>query len=308
MNEYTANPRFIDLASQQKLIRHKIDMAISKVLDHGQYIMGPEVSVLEDELKDFAGAKYAITCANGTDAISLVLRAWNISPGTVIFVPSFTYVASAEAVAQLGAVPFFVDVCEKTFNMCPDSLKAAIKECKSLGLRCEAVIAVDLFGQPASIDEIVLIARDENLMVLVDAAQSFGASSRERSVGSLGDATTTSFFPAKPLGCYGDGGAVFTNDNSTAEAIRSLSLHGKGTNKYDHIRVGVNSRLDTIQAAILIEKLKIFPEELKQRNLLADFYNVHLKNILEVPVILGDNISSWAQHFEKWKRDTTFLT
>ena len=162
MSEYTANTRFIDLASQQKLIKSRIDSAIAKVLDHGEYIMGPEVYALEDKLKAFTGASHAITCANGTDAISLVLMAWGTSPGSVVFVPSFTYVASAEAVAQLGACPYFVDVCEKTFNICPESLRSAIKDCKSLGLRCDAIIAVDLFGQPASIDEIVVIARNEN--------------------------------------------------------------------------------------------------------------------------------------------------
>ena len=304
MSEYTDSPRFIDLVSQQNLIRSEIDTAIAKVLEHGQYIMGPEVYLFEDKLKAFTGANYAVTCANGTDAISLVLMAWDISPGSAVFVPSFTYVASAEAVAQLGAVPYFVDVCEQTFNICPDSLKTAINDCKTLGIKCEAIIAVDLFGQPANIDEIVSVAKDENLKVLVDAAQSLGASNKGRMVGTLGDATTTSFFPAKPLGCYGDGGAVFTNDDDTAAAVRSLSLHGKGENKYDHVRVGMNSRLDSIQAAILIEKLRIFPKELKQRNILADFYNHHLQNILDVPNLMPKNTSSWAQYtLKSEKRD-----
>jgi len=296
MNEYSSNLSFIDLKSQQQNIRENIELAISRVLDHGQYIMGPEVKRLETELQINSGADHVITCANGTDALTLVLMAWGINPGDVVLIPSFTYVASAEAAARLGAIPFFVDVCKNTFNMSPKSLELAIVECDKRGLEIKVIIAVDLFGQPAEIDEITQIAKNNNLRVLVDGAQSFGASSKGRPVGSLGDATTTSFFPAKPLGCYGDGGAVFTNDEKTAEIVRSLSLHGRGDHKYDHVRVGVNSRLDTIQAAILLEKMKIFPKELERKQWLADFYSQKLTDVISTPYILEHNTTSWAQY------------
>ena len=296
MNEYTSNPKFIDLQSQQLLIRSQIDAAISRVLSHGQYIMGPEVLSFERKLSNFTGSRNVVTCANGTDALSLVLMAWGLKPGEVVFVPSFTYVATAEAPSQLGGVPFFVDVCNQTFNMDVKSLKKSILECKELGLRASAVIVVDLFGQPSAIDEIYEVAKNENLMVLVDGAQSFGGSSKGRPVGKMGDATTTSFFPSKPLGCYGDGGAILTDDDNTAEIVRSLSLHGKGETKYDNVRVGMNSRLDTIQAAILIEKLSIFSDELIQRNNIANYYRDNLNNAFSVPLILDVNVSSWAQY------------
>ena len=272
MSEYTAPLQFIDLAAQQGKIRGKIDAAIAGVLDHGQYIMGPEVKQFENDLKVFTGAAYALTCANGTDALTLVMMAWGIRPGDAVFVPSFTYVASAETPAQLGATPFFVDVLEGSFNIDPTSFAQAIDEAKKQGLRPAVVIPVDLFGQPADIDAITDIAGPAGIKVLVDGAQSFGASSRGRRVGTMGDATTTSFFPAKPLGCYGDGGAVFTNDDALADIINSIRLHGKGSEKYDNVRIGVNSRLDTIQAAILIEKLKIFPDELSARDKVAAAY------------------------------------
>ena len=232
------------------LIRPQIDFALQKVLDHGQYIMGPEVGEFEGQLRDFTGAKHALSCANGTDAISIVLMAWNVGPGDAVFVPSFTYVASAESPAQLGATPFFVDVC-RSFNMDPTSLKQAIVDSKNLGLKPKAVVAVDLFGQPADFDAIAEVAHGEDMMVLVDAAQSFGAQSQGRPVRTMGDAVTTSFFPAKPLGCYGDGGAIFTNDDELAQTIDSIRLHGKGREKYDNIRIGLNSRLDTMQQQFL---------------------------------------------------------
>ena len=215
MNEYSVPTHFIDLEAQQKSIRPQLDSAIKRVLDHGQYIMGPEVAEFEGQLREYTGAKYAITCANGTDALSIALMAWGVGPGDAVFVPSFTYVATAEAPAQLGATPFFVDVHKNTFNLNPESLKQAIIDCRKLGLRPAVVIAVDLFGQPADIDTITEIAHSEKIKVLVDGAQSFGASSKGRKVGSLGDAVTTSFFPAKPLGCYGDGGAIFTEDEES---------------------------------------------------------------------------------------------
>ena len=296
MNEYSAPINFIDLTEQQSYIRAELDLAIKKVLDHGQYIMGPEVKEFEKQLCNFTGAHHALTCANGTDALTLVLMAWEIGPGDAVFVPSFTYVASAEAPAQLGATPIFVDVCPNTFNIDPNSLKQAFLDCRKLGLRPSVIIAVDLFGQPSDIDGINNIALPEGIKVLIDGAQSFGASSKGRNVGMMGDATTTSFFPAKPLGCYGDGGAIFTNNNEDAEKINSIRLHGKGSQKYDNVRVGLNSRLDSLQAAILIEKLKIFPKELKLRFKVAKAYNELLSDLVECPTLMPDHSSSWAQY------------
>lgn len=296
MSEYSAPTQFIDLAAQQNLIRPQLDAAIKKILDHGQYIMGPEVKEFEGQLREFTGAKNAVTCANGTDALTLVLMAWGVGPRDAVFVPSFTYVASAEAPAQLGATPFFVDVLEDTFNIDPESFKQAIIDCRKLGLNPSVVIAVDLFGQPANVDAITEIAHAENIKVLVDGAQSFGATSRGRRVGSMGDATTTSFFPAKPLGCYGDGGAVFTNNDEDAEIINSIRLHGKGSQKYDNVRVGLNSRLDTLQAAILIEKLKLFENELASRSQVANIYNQLLDQHCKVPKLSLECTSAWAQY------------
>lgn len=297
MNEYSISTQFIDLATQQKQIRSKIDKAVQKVLDHGQYIMGPEVSQFESDLKKFTGAKHALTCGNGTDALSLVLMAWNVGPGDAVFVPSFTYIATAEAPAQLGATPFFVDVDENTFNMDPDSLKQAIMDCKDLGLNPSVAIPVDLFGQPADVDVISNIAHENKMKVLIDGAQSFGGISSDRRVGSMGDATTTSFFPAKPLGCYGDGGAIFTQNNNDAEIINSIRLHGKGSHKYEHIRIGMNSRMDTIQAAILIEKLKIFPNELIARDRIASIYSDLLsERNIKTPFCPKNLKSAWAQY------------
>ena len=296
MSEYSAPTQFIDLAAQQKLIRPQLDAAIKKVLDHGQYIMGPEVKEFEGQLREFTGVKHALTCANGTDALTLVLMAWGVGQGDAVFVPSFTYVATAEAPAQLGATPFFVDVCEDTFNIDPQSFKQAIIDSRELGLKPAVVIAVDLFGQPADIDAITEIAHAESIKVLVDGAQSFGGSSKGRKVGSMGDATTTSFFPAKPLGCYGDGGAVFTSSEEDKELINSIRLHGKGSEKYDNVRIGLNSRLDTIQAAILIEKLKVFPNELEARGDLAKAYAKNLADSdICLPTVEAGNVSAWAQ-------------
>lgn len=296
MNEYSSPAKFIDLAAQQDRIRHKLDDAIAKVLNHGNYIMGPEVIEFESKLKNFTGAKHAITCANGTDALTICLMAWNIGPGDAVFVPSFTYVASAESPAQIGATPFFVDVKEDTFNIDPVSLSTAINDAKILGLKPSVIVAVDLFGQPADIDEIQSIANAENIKLLVDSAQSFGASSKKRLVGTMGDATTTSFFPAKPLGCYGDGGAIFTQDDEMASLINSIRLHGKGSEKYDNIRVGLNSRLDTLQASILLEKIKLFPEELILRDSAAKKYDRILESYFEIPFLQDDVTSSWAQY------------
>jgi dTDP-4-amino-4,6-dideoxygalactose transaminase len=296
MSEYKEATNFIDLEAQQKQIRPDLEKSIKKVLDHGQYIMGPEVKVFEEDLKKFTGAKHALTCANGTDALSIVLMSWGIGPGHAVFVPSFTYVASAEAPAQLGATPFFVDVVKDTFNIDPNSLKQAIIDCKNMGLKPSVVIAVDLFGQPADVEAITEIAMTENIKVLVDGAQSFGAAIDGNRVGSMGDATTTSFFPAKPLGCYGDGGAILTNNDENASTINSIRLHGKGIQKYDNVRIGLNSRLDTIQAAILIEKLKIFEKELDSRNKIASRYTNSLIEYVKVPEIPSNITSAWAQY------------
>lgn len=296
MDEYSEPTQFIDLAAQQKLIKPQINAAIKKVLDHGRYIMGPEVKEFEGQLRDYTGAKHALTCANGTDALTLVLMAWGIGTGDVVFVPSFTYVSTAEAPAQLGATPFFVDVCEDTFNIDPQSFKQAIIDSRESGMKPTVVIAVDLFGQPADIDAITEIAHAEGIKVLVDGAQSFGATSKDRRVGSMGDATTTSFFPAKPLGCYGDGGAVFTSSDEDAEIINSIRLHGKGSQKYDNIRIGMNSRLDTLQAAILIEKLKIFDKELISRAQVAARYSSALAEHFKVPRLSPNATSAWAQY------------
>lgn len=297
MSEYSTPTKFIDLDIQQKKIRKKIDDAIIKVLDHGQYIMGPEVKELEQELKLFTGSRNVISCANGTDALTLVLMSWDISYDQAVFVPSFTYVATAEAVSQLGAKPFFVDVDKDTYNIDIESFKSAIVDARKLGLKATALIAVDLFGLPSDIDPLMEIAEENNIKVLIDAAQSFGATSNKRKVGTMGHATTTSFFPAKPFGCYGDGGAVFTENNSLAKKIESIRLHGKGSHKYENVRVGLNSRLDTIQAAILLEKLKIFPSELCNRQKVADLYGQYLKSLpLKIPAAINGHNSSWAQY------------
>ncbi len=298
MSEYTEKTKFIDLVTQQDRIRSNLEKAIKKVLDHGQYVMGPEVKEFEAELRTFTGSKFALTCANGTDALTLALMAWNIGPGDAVFVPAFTYVATAEAPAQLGATPFFVDVNEHDFNINIESLKQAIVDAKNLNLRPSVIISVDLFGYPSDFDLIKKISLDENIKLLIDGAQSFGGEYKNKRVGSMGDITTTSFFPAKPLGCYGDGGAIFTGDDELADKIDSIRLHGKGNQKYDNIRIGLNSRLDTLQAAILIEKLKIFPEELEFREKVSNIYSSKLENLnyLKVPKLQDHVKSAWAQY------------
>ena len=288
--------QFIDLKTQQLRIRPQIDTAIKRVLDHGVYIMGPEVYELEKQLAEFCGVKHAISCANGTDALGLGLMAKNVGPGDAIFVPSFTFAATAEVVAWMGATPIFIDSLEGTYNIDPVSLELGIQTARKLGLKPVGIIPVDLFGQPADYDAIQKIADEGNLWVLADGAQSFGASYKGRKVGNIGDMATTSFFPAKPLGCYGDGGAIFTNDDDLAAIIKSLRVHGQGADKYDNVRIGMNGRLDTIQAAILIEKLKIFPDELVERQQTADAYNSGLRDVVQIPHVLDAAISAWAQY------------
>jgi dTDP-4-amino-4,6-dideoxygalactose transaminase len=291
--------QFIDLVAQQATIREKIDARIKAVLDHGKYIMGPEVAELESNLATFSGAKCAITCSNGTDALVLPLMAKGIGKGDAVFVPSFTFVATAEVVSLIGATPVFVDVLEDTFNIDPTSLKEAIVFAKQQGLAPKAIIPVDLFGQPADYDAVQTIADENDLWILSDSAQGFGSVYKGKNSGTLGLATATSFFPAKPLGCYGDGGAVFTNDDELASIMKSIRVHGKGTDKYDNVRIGLNARLDTIQAAILIEKLAIFANEIESRNKIANKYNNELKDYVEVPFVLENATSVWAQYTVK---------
>lgn len=287
---------FIDLDAQLARLRGRIDGAMTKVLDHGAFIMGPEVGEFETQLAAFAGVEHAITCANGTDALQLVLMAEGVGVGDAVFVPAFTFVASAEVVPLCGATPVFVDVDEDTFNISSDSLEDGIAKAREIGLTPRAVIPVDLFGQPADYPTINAIAEKYGLVVIADAAQGFGGVLNGTRVGGLAKWTTTSFFPAKPLGCFGDGGAILCNGASEAELIKSLRVHGKGGDKYDNVRIGVNSRLDTLQAAILIEKLTIFEDELKARDRIARAYSVALADIVEVPMLMSGAFSAWAQY------------
>jgi len=287
---------FIDLKAQQDRIRDKVDAAMARVLDHGQYINGPEVAQCEAALGAFCGAKQVIGCANGTDALGLVLMARGIKPGDAVFVPAFTFIATGEVVAWMGATPVFVDIDPKTFNMDPEHLKASIAYAREKGLNPVCVIPVDLFGQPADYPAIRTICDDEGLFLMADAAQGFGGCLNDQMAGTLGDASTTSFFPAKPLGCYGDGGAVFTDDEELAEVLRSLRNHGAGKDRYDNVRIGMNGRLDTLQAAILLEKLKLFPDELAARQRVAERYNAMLSDVADVPYVSNSAQSAWAQY------------
>ena len=287
---------FIDVAAQRRRLGRHIDEAIARVLAHCQFVMGPEVHALEAELAAFCGARHAVSVASGTDALTLVLLARGIGPGDAVFCPAFTFAATAEPVALLKATPVFVDVEEATFNISPTSLERAIATAKQRGLRPKAVIPVDLFGQSADYDAIRPVASAAGLFVLADAAQSFGATYNGRHVGTLAPVTITSFFPAKPLGCYGDGGAVFTDDDEMARVLRSLRIHGQGADKYDNVRVGLTGRLDTIQAAVLIEKLKIFPDEIAARDRVARRYHDALDDVAIVPRIAEGLSSVWAQY------------
>jgi dTDP-4-amino-4,6-dideoxygalactose transaminase len=287
---------FIDVAAQRRRLGRAVDEAIARVLAHCQFIQGPEVRALEAEVAAFCGARHAIGCASGTDALLLVLMAWEIGPGDAVICPSFTYHATAEMVALLGATPIIADVKAETFNLDPESLERAVADAKRLGLKAKAVIPVDLFGLPADHDAIAAIAVAHGLEVLDDAAQAFGATYRGRKLGALATATATSFFPAKPLGCYGDGGAVFTDDDALAARVKSLRVHGEGIDKYDAARIGITGRLDTMQAAILLEKLKIFPEEISARNAVAQRYADGLADVATVPRVGNESISVWAQY------------
>jgi dTDP-4-amino-4,6-dideoxygalactose transaminase len=289
---------FIDLQAQRRRLGPALDAAIHAAVEGGQWILGPQVAELEKNLAAFAGVKHAIACANGTDALLLVLRAWDIGPGDAVFVPAFTFAATGEVVALAGATPVFVDVLPDTFNMDPESLQAAIALVNREGaLRPRAVMPVDLFGQPADYRAIAPIAEAEGLKLLCDTAQGFGGLLDNKRAGAIGDAAATSFFPAKPLGCYGDGGAIFTNDDGLKDILLSLRMHGQGNDRYEHVRIGYNSRLDTIQAAILIEKLKIFDDEIALRNQAARRYaEAFAGTAIIPPTVIAGAVSTWAQY------------
>jgi len=289
---------FRDLKTQYQALKPEIDLAISQVLNDANYISGPQVKKLEQELEEFTGVKHCITCANGTDALMLALMAWNIGEGDAVFVPDFTFFASAETAAFRGAVPIFTDILEDSFNMDPESLEkmivAVLKEGK---LKPKVIVTVDLFGLPADYQRIRAIADKYHLYILEDGAQGFGGVYHGKRVCSFGDISTTSFFPAKPLGCYGDGGAIFTDNDEWASVIRSLCIHGKGSDKYDNIRIGTNSRLDTIQAAILRVKLKAFQDyEMDHADSIAKKYEEKLSSFVKTPKIPEGLKSVWAQY------------
>jgi dTDP-4-amino-4,6-dideoxygalactose transaminase len=298
MNQHTPAQAiaFIDIVEQRRRLGKRIDDAVSSVLTHCQFINGPEVGRLEADLAAYSGARHVVACASGTDALLMVLMARKVGPGDAVICPTFTFCATGEVVALLGATPVFVDVQESTFNIDPASLKNGIAVARKRGLKPRAVIPVDLFGQPADHDAIAAIAEAEGMFVLDDAAQAFGASYKGRRLGTAGLATATSFFPAKPLGCFGDGGAIFTDDAQLAADLRSVRVHGQGSDKYDNVRLGLTARLDTMQAAILIEKLKIFDDEIAARNVVAERYARGLGNVVSVPHVASGSTSVWAQY------------
>lgn len=286
---------FIDLAAQHARIGDKIEAAILRVVEHGHFIMGPEVAALERELAAYTGVKHVVSCASGTDALFMALLARGIGPGDAVIVPTFTFAATAEVVALVGATPVFVDVTPDTGNLDPGGLPGALHVARGAGLTPRAVIAVDLFGHPADYDDIEAFCTEYDLFLVADAAQSFGGTWRGRRAGAIGDVACTSFFPAKPLGCYGDGGALFTDDDELATVLRSLRVHGQGEHKYDNVRVGINGRLDTIQAAVLLEKLAIFDDELVARDRVAVRYCDALADAVDLPVVRTGATSAWAQ-------------
>jgi dTDP-4-amino-4,6-dideoxygalactose transaminase len=300
--------QFIDLKKQQARIREDIEAGLQAVLDHGKYIMGPEVSELERSLAEYVGSDHAVACSSGTDALLCALMALNAGPGDAVLTSPFTFIASAEVISLLGATPVFVDIDPQTFNIDPAGLRLALEALSdpsashplpdgAAGLRPKAVIAVDLFGLPAEYEEINSIADEFGITVIQDAAQSFGSEYRGRKACTHSAVGCTSFFPAKPLGCYGDGGMVFTDDPELAEAMRSIILHGKGSEKYDNVRVGINGRLDTLQAAVLLAKMRIFPEEVRLRQEAAKRYKDLLSGgLFTLPEIPADRTSVWAQY------------
>ena len=291
-----AKIEFIDLVAQRRRIGDRMDAAIRRVVDSGRFIMGAEIAELERTLSRFCGAAHVVTCSSGTDALMLCLRAKGIGAGDAVLLPSFTFAATAEVICHAGATPVFVDSLPETFNIDADSLRHGIAAARRLGLKPSAAIVVDLFGQPADYHALQRVAVEHDLWLLGDAAQSFGAMYGDRHVGALAELTATSFYPSKPLGCYGDGGAVFTHSAQLAELLVSLRMHGKGRDKYDHARIGMNARLDTIQAAVLLEKLRIFPDELEARKRIARRYDESLRDIVLVPRLIPETTSVWAQY------------
>lgn len=288
---------FRDLKQQYQLHKREVDAAIQDVLSNADFIGGGKIRQLEVELTEYVGVKHCITCANGTDALQIALMTWNIGKGDVVFVPDFTFFSSGEIVPLMGAIPVFVDIDKETYNISPHSLETAIEYViHNTNLRPRVIVAVDLFGQPADFCRIRQIADKYSLLVLEDAAQGFGGRIGERKACSFGDIATTSFFPAKPLGCYGDGGAIFTNNDEWAELIRSYCVHGKGKDKYDNVRIGINSRLDTLQAAVLLEKIKFFDTEIEKCNQVAEKYTRQLRKVVNTPVVKDGMYSSWAQY------------
>ena len=288
--------QFIDLSKQQKLIREKINARIESVLDHGQYINGKEVFELEELLANYVDKKHCISCSSGTDALLIPLMAYGIGPGDAVITTPFSYIATAEVIAILGATPIFVDIYEKTFNINPNGIEEAVIFAKKQNLVPKAIIPVDLFGLPARYRLIDEVAKKNNLVVIEDFAQAFGSSIGAKKAGSFGNVSATSFYPAKPLGCYGDGGAIFTDDSDLAQKMKSIRVHGAGVNKYQNVRVGLNGRLDTIQAAILLEKFNIFEDELISRNTIADYYKNNINSNFIIPPFIPKNYtSSWAQ-------------
>jgi dTDP-4-amino-4,6-dideoxygalactose transaminase len=286
----------IDVAAQRRRLGTRIDEAVRRVMDHCQFINGPEVRELERDLAAFCGARHALGVASGTDALVLVLMAKGLGRGDAVICPSFTYAASPESVALVGATPVFAEVNEATFNLDPAGIERAVAAAKRAGLKPKALMTVDLFGLPADYEAINPVAERFGLYVIDDAAQAFGADAKGRKLGTLAPVTTTSFFPAKPLGCYGDGGAIFTDDDELADLIRSLRNHGQGADRYDNVRIGMTGRLDTIQAAVLIEKLKIFPEEIIARERIAGRYNAALSDVVRVPHPSNEHTCVWAQY------------
>ena len=288
---------FIDLHAQQERIRPQIEERIKKVLNHGKYIMGPEIAELEQRLAEFVGTKHCVTCASGTDALLMPLLAYEIGPGDAVFTTPFTFISTAEVVSLLGATPVFADIEADTYNIDPAKLREAIEKVVSDNkLKPKGIIPVDLFGQPADYEEIEQIAREFGLFVIEDAAQAFGAHYKNKPACSFGDVGATSFFPAKPFGCYGDGGAIFCNDDDMAQKLRSVRIHGQGSNKYDNVRIGINGRFDAMQAAVLLAKFEIFEEEIELRHQVANRYSQGLKESVSVPMVKKDRSSVWAQY------------
>jgi UDP-2-acetamido-2-deoxy-ribo-hexuluronate aminotransferase len=290
--------QFIDLKAQYQKLEHDIRKNIDDVLNHGEFICGPEVSTLERQLAEYTGAKHCVSCSSGTDALLLSMMAYGIGPGDAVLTTPFTFIATAETISLLGATPVFVDIDQKTYTISPEKLEESINRLRNdkYGNRLKAIIPVDLFGLPADYDRINQIAHENNLIVIADAAQSLGGKYKGKMVGNCADCTTTSFFPAKPLGCYGDGGAIFTDNSTINEILLSLRAHGKGSDKYDNVRIGINGRLDTLQAAILLSKLTVFPDEIEQRQIIALRYSEALNDVVTIPTIPDGYQSAWAQY------------